>query len=114
MPIAVDAEPRIRRLEITDDAIVAHLADGRVISVPLSWSWRLTDASPDERSRFVLDADGAFVHWPELDEDLSARGMLFGTPAPRPNSSTEGRTARRGVRVARREDPAARRRGTRR
>jgi len=24
------------------------------------------------------------VHWPDIDEDISAAGMLYGTPAPRP------------------------------
>jgi hypothetical protein len=33
-----------------------------------------------------LIAEGAGVHWPEIDEDLSARGFFVGTPAPRPGA----------------------------
>ena len=39
-------EARIVKLEVTEDAIVAHFADGRTVSVPLTWSWRLTSATP--------------------------------------------------------------------
>ena len=62
----------------------SDLADGRVISVPLAWSWRLSDATPDQRSHWELIGDGGGVHWPDVDEDLSAEGMLHGVPARRP------------------------------
>ena len=45
MSIAVSADPRIANLSITEDTITAHLADGRIISVPLAWSWRLSEAT---------------------------------------------------------------------
>lgn len=78
------SEPRILRLEVTDDLIIAALADARTISVPLAWSWRLSDARPDERNRLEIIGAGEGVHWPEIDEDISARGMLQGAPAVRP------------------------------
>ena len=84
MNIAASSEPRIVALEITEDDIVARLADGRTVSVPLAWSWRLASATPAERKHFEIIANGEGVHWPEIDEDLSARGMLQGTPAPLP------------------------------
>lgn len=77
-------EPRIKRLSVTEEAITAELEDGRVISVPLAWSWRLSEATPEQRSNFELIGGGLGVHWPDIDEDLSAHGMLDGTPAPRP------------------------------
>ena len=77
-------DPQIRRVEITDQFITAHLADGRVISVPLSWSWRLERATPAQRRHYEIIGDGEGVHWPDIDEDLSAEGMLSGSPAPRP------------------------------
>jgi len=84
MSIAVSLEPRIKDVQVTDEAITAFLADGRVISVPLAWSWRLSDATPDQRSHWELIGDGGGVHWPDVDEDLSAEGMLHGVPARRP------------------------------
>ena len=53
MSIAAGSEPRITALEVTEDAIAAQLADGRTISVPLAWSWRLADASPAQRANFA-------------------------------------------------------------
>jgi hypothetical protein len=83
MSTAVVTETTIRRVEVTDEAITAHLADGRVISVPLAWSWRLSDATPAQRANWQLIGDGYGVHWPDVDEDISAEGMLTGVPAPR-------------------------------
>jgi hypothetical protein len=72
--------------EVTDTAITALLADGRRISVPLSWSWRLSDATPDQRARYEIIGDGEGMHWPDVDEDISVRGMLDGVPARRPKA----------------------------
>ncbi len=69
---------------VTDDLITAKLVDGRTISVPLAWSWRLSEATREQRLNFELIGDGEGVHWPGVDEDISASGMLRGTPAPHP------------------------------
>lgn len=76
-------DPRVRSVEVTNDLITAHLADGRSISVPLAWSWRLSDATPDQRTRHEIIGDGTGIHWPDVDEDISVRGMLDGIPAHR-------------------------------
>jgi Protein of unknown function (DUF2442) len=81
MTIVASNDPRILTVEVTDDLIVAHLADGRTISVPLAWSWRLSNATPAQRQHFEIIGTGQGVHWPDIDEDLSAIGMLTGTPA---------------------------------
>jgi len=60
------------------------LADGRTVSVPLAWSWRLSGATPAQRRRFEMIGAGEGVHWPDIDEDISARGMLQGIPASAP------------------------------
>lgn len=75
--------PTIQTVNVTDDEIVAHLRDGRTVSVPLAWSWRLSEATPTQRAHFELIGSGEGVHWPDLDEDISVRGMLEGVPAPR-------------------------------
>lgn len=77
-------DPRIEEVRVTDDEIVARLADGRVISVPLAWSWRLSEATPKQRANWRLIGTGQGVHWPDVDEDLSVEGMLHGVPAHRP------------------------------
>ncbi len=84
-------EPRVRSVEVTEKAIVAELTDGRIISVPLEWSWRLKEATPEQRAHWEILGDGQGVRWPDIDEDISVEGMLRGVPARRP-STTETRT----------------------
>ncbi len=81
------ADPVISEVRVTEDEIVACLADGRIISVPLAWSWRLSEATRAQRANFRLIGGGQGIHWPDVDEDISVEGMLHGTPAPRPRSS---------------------------
>ena len=89
MSTAVSVESRIGHVEVTDETITARLVDGRVISVPLAWSWRLSDATPAQRANWQLIGDGHGVHWPDVDEDISAEGMLSGVPAHRPAPRAE-------------------------
>ena len=84
-PANTQTEPRARSVEVTGDEIIAHLVDGRTIIVPLVWSWRLTEATPEQRAHWELIGDGVGVHWPDIDEDLSVRGMVEGTPARPPH-----------------------------
>jgi len=84
MAIEVSNDPRILTVEVTDDLITVHLADGRTISVPLVWSWHLSNATPAQRQHFEIIGTGQGVYWPDIDEDISAIGMLTGTPAPPP------------------------------
>jgi len=84
MSTVVSSEPRIRDVQVTDALITAHLADGRVISVPLAWSWRLSEATPEQRAHWEIIGAGHGIHWPDVDEDISAEGMLHGIPARRP------------------------------
>ena len=84
MSTEVSVESRIARVDVSDETITAHLVDGRVISVPLAWSWRLSDATPIQRANWQLIGAGHGVHWPDVDEDISAEGMLTGGPARRP------------------------------
>ena len=68
---------RVKEVSVTDDFITFHIVDGRVISVPLAWSWRLSDATPAQRNTYEIIGDGHGVHWPDIDEDLSVEGMSY-------------------------------------
>ncbi len=80
------SDPRARAVEISNDLITAHLTDGRTISVPLAWSYRLADATAEQRAHYEIIGDGTGIHWPDVDEDISVRGMLEGIPAHRPTA----------------------------
>lgn len=87
-------DPRIQEVRVTQDEIIADLVDGRVVSVPLAWSWRLSEATPAQRANFRLIGTGQGIHWPEIDEDISIEGMLYGVPARRPRSTAAAATVR--------------------
>jgi hypothetical protein len=81
MNIVAHDTPRLMNMQVTDDVITAQLMDGRTISVPLARSWRLSEATPEQRSNFEIIGNGLGVHWPDIDEDISVAGMLHGIPA---------------------------------
>ena len=72
------SNPRAVTLEITDEILTLSLDDGRVVSVPISWYPRLSNALAKHRMVWELIGGGYGIHWPELDEDLSFRGLLAG------------------------------------
>src|SRR6266849_1672773 len=65
-------------VSVSDDALVADLADGRTITVPLAWFPRLAHGTPTERANWRLIAGGEGIHWPDLDEDISVDSLLAG------------------------------------
>src|ERR1035437_3292068 len=65
-------------VSVSDDALVAELADGRTITVPLAWFPRLAHGTPAERANLRLIAGGEGIHWPDLDEDISVESLLAG------------------------------------
>ncbi len=75
------AETRVADLvsvAVTSDDLTAELSDGRKISVPLSWYPRLLHATREERDNWRLIGRGEGVHWPDLDEDVSAENLVLG------------------------------------
>ena len=76
------AGERIIDVRLDEHTLSAHLADGRVITVPLAWYPRLLDGTGEQRANWQIAGGGFGIHWPELDEDLSVEGLLRGAPAP--------------------------------
>lgn len=74
---------RVRDVRVTDNAISVDLFDGRTITVPLAWYPRLLHATAEQRANWRIAGAGYGIHWPDIDEDLSTRGLLQGAPAPR-------------------------------
>ena len=68
----------IESATVTNGALTVDLVDGRTIIVPLVWFPRLWHGTPRERSHFEIFGDGAYIHWPDLDEDLTVAGLLGG------------------------------------
>ena len=66
-------------LRYTESELVVELADGRTISVPLAWYPTLANATLQQLEDYQLLGGGDGIHWPQLDEDLSVKGLLLGT-----------------------------------
>ncbi|QLC25732.1 DUF2442 domain-containing protein [Parasphingopyxis algicola] len=80
---ALKTDERIHDVRFDEDRLIVDLKDGRTIAVPLAWYPRLFDASPDQRAHWEIAGGGYGIHWPDIDEDLSAEGLLRGAPAPK-------------------------------
>lgn len=61
---------------VTDETIAVELEDGRTISVPTAWYPRLAHATQKERANFEISPFG--IEWPDVEADLSIRGLLLG------------------------------------
>jgi hypothetical protein len=77
----LNKEPRIQDVMTTADHISVSYDDGRIVTLPLKWYPRLARATPEQRRNWELIGRGYGVHWPAVDEDLSAEGFLKGWPA---------------------------------
>jgi len=80
--LAVEMHPQAQNVVCTDDLLIVELLDGRSIYVPLVCFSRLDQATASERNEWELLGNGDGIHWPQIDEDLSVRGLLVGTKAP--------------------------------
>jgi len=79
---AIEAAPRATEVSTTETELLVRLADGRTIIVPLGWFPRLSNATAEQRAQYELLGDGEYIRWPQVDEDLTVRGLLRGTRAP--------------------------------
>ncbi|MCE5267760.1 MAG: DUF2442 domain-containing protein [Planctomycetaceae bacterium] len=72
------SEARAQSVRIDEERLQIELTDGRTISAPLAWYPRLWHGKPEERAHLEIIGDGAYIHWPDLDEDLTVAGVLAG------------------------------------
>jgi len=71
----------ILEVSVSEDTLSVELHDGRTISVPLEWYPRLVHGTIQERKNWRLIGRGIGVHWPDLDEDISAENIVLGQPS---------------------------------
>jgi len=59
-----------------DNMLCVTSSDGRQIRVPTFWFPRLYSATPQKLKNWTFIGKGQGIHWPDLDEDLSIKGLL--------------------------------------
>jgi hypothetical protein len=85
-------EPLAAKIALDKDTMWVELVDGRRLGVPLAYFPRLLHATPRQRSKYVISGGGIGLHWEDLDEDISVRGLLLGiSDRTRPGASKRGR-----------------------
>lgn len=72
---------RAQEVFVSEDTLTIDLSDGRTISVPIGWYPRLSHGTLEERDNWHICGAGWSVHWPDLDEDVSVKGLLLGNPS---------------------------------
>lgn len=70
------SDPVVQDVSFSEYSVCFDLADGRSISAPLEWFPRLRDANAEQRANWELIGRGSGVHWPDVDEDISAAGLM--------------------------------------
>jgi hypothetical protein len=71
-------EARAIRTWCDADNLWVVLADGRQLSIPLSYFPRLLNATEAARRACIISGGGTGLHWEALDEDISVEGLLLG------------------------------------
>ena len=71
----------VQHVIVTEDSLTVDLVDGRSIAVPLAWYPRLLHGRLEKRNNWRLIGQGEGIHWPDLDEDISAENILFSQPS---------------------------------
>jgi len=74
-------DARATRAWCDADNLWVLLADGRQLSVPLSYFPRLLNATAAARRACTVSGGGTGLHWEALDEDISVVGLLAGIPS---------------------------------
>lgn len=88
-------EALVQNVRVIGDALIADLADGRTITLPLGWFPRLVHGTPGERSHWRVIGGGEGIHWPDLDEDISVESLLAGRGSRETQESLRGWLERR-------------------
>jgi Protein of unknown function (DUF2442) len=66
----------IKNVRMDDERLTFEFDDSRQVSLPISMSPRLEAATPTQRSHWRIGANGMFVHWPDVDEDIAIWEIL--------------------------------------
>jgi hypothetical protein len=69
------------RVWFEDDFICVELTDGRQVKTPIALYPRLANATQAQRENFQMTGRGLGLHWPDLDKDLTVKGIALGRKA---------------------------------
>lgn len=59
-----------------DNFIYVETTENKEDKMPLAWFPRFQKATRDDLQKFELWADGSWIHWEDIGEDLSVEGFF--------------------------------------
>lgn len=66
----------VKTVWFDDKRIFVELNDGRIVGTPIAWYPNLSKGTPTQIKNYELWENGKWIHWEDLNEDLSAEGFL--------------------------------------
>lgn len=97
--LVLNNSPHIDHVHVSESALNVYLADGRLLSCPLSWFPRLVHGTPAERNNYELVGENDAIHWPDLDEDIELTRLFEGGPSAESENSIQQWLASRRAHV---------------
>jgi Protein of unknown function (DUF2442) len=89
----------IKAVVVSEDSLTVDLQDGRTIAVPILWYPRLAYANPQEQLHMEIRRN--VIRWPDLDEEISVRGLLLGRKSGENSASLQRWLSQRNATSAR-------------
>ena len=65
-------------VSVDEMMIRVKFRSGLELATPVAQYPRLAKATPEQRKTWRLIGKGDGIHWPDVDEDISVRGLFFG------------------------------------
>jgi hypothetical protein len=66
----------INSVWFSDKNICVKMSDGNIIETPIQLYPNLRKGTAEQINNYEIKGGGKWIHWEELDEDLSAEGFL--------------------------------------
>jgi hypothetical protein len=66
----------ITSVRFDNNNIVVEMSNGKIIEVPINSYPNLRKGTKNQINNYQIKGNGRWIHWEELDEDLSAEGFL--------------------------------------
>ena len=66
---------RIEKLDFSDK-IYVYLSSGDILSLPYTYTEKISASTKDVLKQYRLIADGIGIHFEEIDEDISLNGII--------------------------------------
>jgi hypothetical protein len=66
----------IKSVHFNDNNIIVEMTNGKIIETSINDYPNLRKGTKNQINNFEIKGGGRWIHWEELDEDLSAEGFL--------------------------------------